>query len=212
MAREAHPQRSAALKAIVEHETRLGPIEGARAAKKLFPDVGVPTWKTWVKLARAAAVAEPAEAPAVALHPITPMEAAGPDAWGVERSGWAFDRRIGEIDVINRALQDVAWPIDPETGRRGRVKNPMLLKVARDGLAQSAGLVIKHAEGAWNVKQYQEFEEKLFGVFVDSIKDEDPVLVQRVLKRMRAAIDARKVQTSHAAPGIIDLVEDEADA
>ncbi|MFM0385875.1 hypothetical protein [Paraburkholderia dipogonis] len=155
MAREAHPDRATALIAIREHVERLGKIEGQRAARKLFPSIGKPTWESWcrlVHLGERAAVEQPAELVAIATHPVTPIT---PMIAGVEPCGVGFDQRIAEIDAINRALKDVAWPIDPETGRRGRVKNPMLLKVARDGFAQSAGLVAKHQEAAWSAEQYQ---------------------------------------------------------
>ncbi|MCI0146678.1 hypothetical protein KNO81_12345 [Paraburkholderia sediminicola] len=155
MAREAHPQRTAALIAIREHVARLGTIEGQRAARALFPAIGKPTWEGWCRLVRLgdrADVVQSAELVAVAAHPVTRIT---PMTTGVEPYGVGFDQRIAEIDAINLALKDVAWPIDRETGRRGRVKNPILLKVARDGFAQSAGLVAKHQEAAWSAEQYQ---------------------------------------------------------
>jgi hypothetical protein len=163
MAREAHPQRPAALKAIVEHEAALGPIEGARAAKKLFPDVGVPTWKSWVKLARVAAVVEPAESFAVASRTVTPITPA------VESHGLEFDQRIAEMDMAARALIDVAWPID-ETGRRGRVKNPMLLKAAHAALAQTAGLVVKNQQAAWNAEVMADLYQTVVDTVVEVAK------------------------------------------
>ncbi|CAE6724646.1 hypothetical protein [Paraburkholderia nemoris] len=168
MAREAHPDRAKALIAIGEHVERLGKIEGQRAARKLFPNVGKPTWESWcrlVHLAERGAVEQPAGHVAIAMHPVTPIT---PMTADVEPCGVGFDQRIAKMDAINLALEDVAWPIDPETGRRGRVKNPMLLKVARDGFAQSAALVAKHQAEAWSAEltkvQVEELQEVIAGV------------------------------------------------
>ncbi|AJZ60592.1 hypothetical protein OI25_606 [Paraburkholderia fungorum] len=158
MAREAHPQRTAALISIREHVARLGTVEGQRAARELFPAIGKPTWEGWCRVVRLGdrADVEPlAESFAVTTRPITPITA------GVELRGFEFDQRIAEMDAAARALIDVAWPVDPETRRRGRVKNPMLLKAAHAALAQTAGLVVKHQEAAWSYERCLERMEEL---------------------------------------------------
>ncbi|MFM0060633.1 hypothetical protein PQR64_33920 [Paraburkholderia phytofirmans] len=181
MAREAHPDRARALIEIGEHVERLGKIEGQRAARKLFPNVGKPTWESWCRLVRVgerAAVEQPAGIVIVATHPVTPV---APMAAGIEPSGLGFDRWIAEIDEINRALKDVAWPIDPETGRRGRVKNPMLLKVARDGFAQSAGLIVKHREAVFNQDRIEDF----YQIIIEEVGKADRGVQHAVVARLR---------------------------
>lgn len=190
MAREAHPDRARALIAIGEHIERLGKIEGQRAARKLFPNIGKPTWESWcrlVHLGERAAVEQRAELVAVAAHPVPPIT---PMTVGVEPGGVGFDQRIAEIDAINRALKDVAWPIDQDTGRRGRVKNPMLLKVARDGFAQSAALFAKHQAGAWSAEMHRAQIEEIQDVLVEVLKNgRDRELTGQILASLRKVIE-----------------------
>ncbi|MDR6503551.1 hypothetical protein J2785_006744 [Burkholderia ambifaria] len=200
MAREAHPDRARALIAIREHVARLGTIEGQRTAKKLFPSVGKPTWESWCRLVRlgeCAAAAQPAEVVAVATRPANPITPISRMTAGIEPCGVGFDQRIAEMDAINRALKDVAWPIDPETGRLGRVKNPMLLKVARDGLAQTAGLLVKHQETAWSYERCLERMEELMDTVSAILKSTgDRELTGQVIKAVRD-LEARWANPGH---------------
>lgn len=167
MAREAHPLRAAALTAIREHVARFGTIEGQRAARKLFPAsaVGQPTWESWCRLIRLGDQPDaPTSVVAVATHPVTPITA------DVELRGFEFDQRIAEMDAAARALIDVAWPVDPETGRRGRVKNPMLLKAAHAALAQTAGLVVKNQQAAYNAEAMLELYQAVVDTVVEVAK------------------------------------------
>ncbi|REG61543.1 hypothetical protein B0G80_4396 [Paraburkholderia sp. BL6669N2] len=186
MAREAHPDRAKALIAIGEHVERLGKIDGQRAARRLFPNVGKPTWESWcrlVHLGERAGVEHRTELVGGATHPVTPITLM---IDGVEPYGAGFDQRIAEIDAINRALKDVAWPIDPETGRRGRVKNPMLLKVARDGFAQSAALAAKHQSDAWSAEMHRAQMEEVMAVILDGLENSrDRELAGQLLASLR---------------------------
>jgi hypothetical protein len=194
MAREAHPQRTAALIAIREHVARLGTIEGQRAARVLFPAIGKPTWEGWCRLVRLgdrADVDQPAEVVAVATHPITPITP------GFELRGFEFDARVAEMDAAARALMDVAWPVDPETNRRGRVKNPMLLKAAHAALAQTAGLVVKHQEAAWSYERCLERMEELVDTASAVFKGAgDRELAGQFIKALRE-LEARWANPGH---------------
>ena len=193
MAREAHPQRTAALIAIREHVARLGTIEGQRAARALFPAIGKPTWEGWCRLVRLgdrADVEQPVEVVAVA-HPITPIPA------GVESRGFEFDQRIAEMDAAARALIDVAWPVDSETRRRGRVKNPMLLKAAHAALAQTAGLVVKYQEAAWSYERCLERMEELVDTASAVLKGAgDRELARQFIKAL-GELEARWANPGH---------------
>src|ERR1700676_984701 len=102
---------------IREHVARLGTVEGQREARKLFPAVGRPAWDSWCRVVRLGERPdEPAESFAVTTSTVTPITPA------VESHGFEFDRRVAEMDMAARALIDVAWPVDPETCRRGKVR------------------------------------------------------------------------------------------
>ena len=188
VAREAHPLRAQALMSIREHVARLGTAEGQREARKLFPAIGRPTWDSWCRVVRLGdKPVEPAESFAVASHTVTPITPV------VEMRGFEFDQRVAEMDLAARALIDVAWPVDPETGRRGRVRNPMLLKSAHAALAQTAGLVVKSQEAMWSAEQNQARMEEILEVVSEALKDgRDRELAGAIIVSLRSMAERWK--------------------
>lgn len=203
MPREAHPDRTNALIAIREHVGRLGTVEGQRAARKLFPNIGKPTWESWCRLVRLGErtdVEQPAEAVAVVTRPLTPVT---PIAADVELRGFEFDHRIAEMDAAARALIDYAWPIDPETGRRGRLKNPLLLKAGHAALAQMASLVVKHREAVFNQARLEE----LYEVIIDEVGKADRGVQRAVLARLRELSERRGNPGARFGHGVAPATE-----
>ncbi|KAA0997823.1 hypothetical protein FVF58_47550 [Paraburkholderia panacisoli] len=91
------------------------------------------------------------------------------------------------MDPAARALIDYAWPIDPETGRRGRLKNPLLLTAGHAALAQTASLVVKHREAIFNQARLEE----LYEVIIDEVGKADRGVQRAVLARLRELSERR---------------------
>ncbi|CAB3753031.1 hypothetical protein [Paraburkholderia solisilvae] len=175
--------------AIREHVARLGTVDGQRAARKLFPDVAKPTWDGWCRLVRLDAgprgdLAETAFASAAGAG----IPAHTPSIPLVAMRSFGFDQRIAMMDAGAAALFDAAWPVDPATGRRSRVKNPMLLKYAMAAMASTSAVVVRYEEAAWNTErvrdQYQEIGRVLGDVLAEA---EDKELAGRLIAKLREA-------------------------
>jgi hypothetical protein len=184
MAREAHPQRTEAIRAIIEHEAALGPTEGARAARKLFPAIGDPTWKSWIKAARRPAPA-PAPSPSMTLPAARASGSLGGDAVPL-----TFEERIAMMDrhVALIVAQCTTEVVDPATGARTtKARNPVVLAQAVRLQAQAAELLVKYAQAAWN----QGRMEELYQQVIDAIGEVDRGMQQAVLKRLRGLNERR---------------------
>jgi hypothetical protein len=167
MPRAAHPRRAAALVAIRDAIATHGDAAGPGSARKAFMDIPESAWKAWIRLVRYGDRVDDEQAVLVPepTHLVTPITVCA------DERAFDFDGRVAEMDAAARALIDYAWPRDPETGRRGRVKNPMLLKAAHAALAQTAGLVVRHQEQAWNVERMQEYQDGVITAIGNVLRD-----------------------------------------
>jgi hypothetical protein len=183
-------------------------------ARKQFPGVTLSAWKGWLRLLRAgdrADVEQPAESVAVTTHPVTPVTAIVP--MGVPVRGLDFDTRLRHMDEAAGALVDVAWPVDPETGRRGKVRNPMLLKSAHAAMAQAASLQVKSQEAAWSQERCQKWMENVIDTVAEVVNGAADHELARQIVEALAALDQRweSLAYRYGRSGIVPREKETAD-
>ncbi|TCG08838.1 hypothetical protein BZM27_09310 [Paraburkholderia steynii] len=204
MPRPADPQRFDALNVIRKYVREHGEQEGQRLAKlDGYKHINKATWSQWCKLVREEDrqlavdvilnVPRP-DMPAGQANPITPITPATPEKRATVWRAINFFACLNDMIADANLLAEYAAPTDANGVRK--IRNPVMLVQAHRAKALNMQLALKHAEAAWNIQRFQNYEEVIAEMVKDAIKDEAPVVRARIVAGLREAREVRREQIS----------------